>query len=66
MGLHVKSFIPARRDPTFVLSVSCFEGTKFSHVIASGDLQSKSMDWFLYDNGLRYERAKQDEKVNST
>ena len=22
------------------------------------DLQSKSMDWFLYDNGLRHERAK--------
>ena len=22
------------------------------------DLQSKSMDWFLYDNGLRYERVK--------
>ena len=23
------------------------------------DLQSKSMDWFLYDNGLRHERVKQ-------
>ena len=23
------------------------------------DLRSKSMDWFLYDNGLRYERVKQ-------
>ena len=22
------------------------------------DLQSKSMDWFLYDNGLRHERVK--------
>ena len=22
------------------------------------DLRSKSMDWFLYDNGLRYERVK--------
>ena len=22
------------------------------------DLWSKSMDWFLYDNGLRYERVK--------
>ena len=21
------------------------------------DLQSKSMDWFLYDNGLRHERV---------
>ena len=25
----------------------------------STDLQSKSMDWFLYDNGLRHERVKQ-------
>ena len=24
----------------------------------SSDLQSKSMDWFLYDNGLRHERVK--------
>ena len=23
------------------------------------DLQSKSLDWFLYDNGLRHERVKQ-------
>ena len=23
------------------------------------DLRSKSMDWFLYDNGLRHERVKQ-------
>ena len=22
------------------------------------DLRSKSMDWFLYDNGLRHERVK--------
>ena len=24
------------------------------------DLQSKSMDWFLYNNGLRHERVKAD------
>ena len=24
------------------------------------DLRSKSMDWFLYDNGLRHERVKED------
>ena len=24
------------------------------------DLGSKSMDWLLYDNGLRHERVKQD------
>ena len=25
----------------------------------STDLLSKSMDWFLYDNGLRHERVKE-------
>ena len=29
-----------------------------SHRNQSIDLQSKSMDWFLYDNGLRHERVK--------
>ena len=24
--------------------------------IETSDLQSKSMDWFLYDNGVRHER----------
>ena len=24
----------------------------------STDLRSKSMDWFIYDNGLRHERVK--------
>ena len=27
------------------------------------DLQSKSMDWFLYDNGLRHETVKYTKKV---
>ena len=35
LRLHVKPFIPARRDPSFVQSGSRFAGTKFSHVIAS-------------------------------
>ena len=35
LRLHVKSFIPARRDPSFVLPGSRFAGTKFFHVIAS-------------------------------
>ena len=35
LWLHVKSFIPARREPSFVLPQSCFAGTKFSRVIAS-------------------------------
>ena len=30
----------------------------FSYRNQSIDLQSKSMDWFLYDNGLRHERVK--------
>ena len=29
------------------------------------DLQNKSMHWFLYDNGLRYERVKIELKANS-
>ena len=35
LWLHVKSFIPARREPSFALPQSCFAGTKFSRVIAS-------------------------------
>ena len=35
LWLHVKSFIPARRDPSFELLGSHFIRSKFSHVIAS-------------------------------
>ena len=28
------------------------------------DLQSKSMNWFLYDNGLRHERVKDEPILN--
>ena len=35
LRLHVKRFIPARRDPPFVQPGSRFAGTKFSHVITS-------------------------------
>ena len=35
LRLQVKSFIPARQDPSFVLPGSRFAGTKFYHVIAS-------------------------------
>ena len=31
--------------------------TAFSSVHKSIDLRSKSMDWFLYNNGLRHERV---------
>ena len=34
LRLHVKRFILARRDPSFVQLVSWFAKTKFSHVIA--------------------------------
>ena len=38
LRLQLKRFILARRDPSFALPGSCFAGTKFSHVIASGHL----------------------------
>ena len=38
MRLHVKCFIPARQDPSFVQVGSRFAGTEFSHVIASAGL----------------------------
>ena len=37
----------------------------FSYRNQSIDLQSKSMDWFLYDNGLRLERVKCLRKIHS-
>ena len=38
LRLHVKRFIPARQDPSFVQPGSCFAGMKFSHVIPSAYL----------------------------
>ena len=38
MRLHVKHFILAKRDPSFVQPGSRFARTKFSHVIASAHL----------------------------
>ena len=38
LWFHVKSFIPARWDPSFILPESRFAGTKFSHVITSARL----------------------------
>ena len=38
LRLHVKRFISARLDPSFVHPGSRFAGTKFSHVIASARL----------------------------
>ena len=31
-----------------------------SFVTEAGDLQSKSMAWFLYDNGVNHERVKKE------
>ena len=38
LQLRVKSFIPARKDPSFVLPGFHFAGTKFYHVIATAHL----------------------------
>ena len=38
LRLHVKSYIPARQDPSFVLPGFHFTGTKFYHVIATARL----------------------------
>ena len=38
LRLHLKSFVPAKRDPSFLLPGSPFVGTKFSHVITSNYL----------------------------
>ena len=35
LGLHIKSFIPGKQDPCFLLPRSHFSWTKFSHVISS-------------------------------
>ena len=44
LRLHLESFIPARRDSSFVMPGSRFAGTKFSHVIASACL-SEMKKW---------------------
>ena len=38
--------------------INSFMTEPLSYRNLSTDLQSKSMDWFLYDNGLRHERVK--------
>ena len=38
LRLYVKSFIPARRDPSFVMPGSRFAGMEFSHIIDSAYL----------------------------
>ena len=39
-------------------SLTLSRRTPLSYRNESIDLQSKSMDWFLYDNGVRLERVK--------
>ena len=43
------------RKSSKILTLSCRR--PWSYRNQSIDLQSKSIDWFLYDNGLRYERV---------
>ena len=56
LRLHVKSFIPARLDPSFVLPGSRFSGTKFSHEIASARLSrmKKLINISIWRNPLKY------------
>ena len=58
LRLHIKRFIPAKHDLSFVQPGSCFAGTKFFHVIASFHLYGikkliKNVHrWWLKDLGL--------------
>ena len=45
----------------FSLTLSCRRPLSYRN--QSIDLQSKSMDWFLYDNGLRHERVESHDVV---
>ena len=50
LRLHVKSFIPAGRDPSIVLPGSRFAGTKFSHVIPSAHLSGMKISIEVHFN----------------
>ena len=54
-----------KSQPSSVLSISLTLSWRrpLSYRNQSIVLQSKSMDWFLYDNGLRHERVKIQERV---
>ena len=54
LWLHGKSFIPARRDPAFVLPGSRFARTKFSHVIASARLSGMKKHISLKTSTWKY------------
>ena len=56
LRLHVKSFIPARRDFSFVLPGSCFPGAKFCHGIASAHLSrmKKLINTSVWKNPFKY------------
>ena len=45
-------------DKKFHVQLTLLWRRPLSYRNQSIDLQSKSMDWFLYDNGLRHERVK--------
>ena len=52
IGYGMISKLPAARS---CLTLSCRGPLSYRN--QSFDLQSKSKDWFLYDNGLRHERV---------
>ena len=51
---HLKRLL---REDWFI-NLTCLWRGPLSYRNQSIDLQSKSVDWFLYDNGLRHERVK--------
>ena len=55
LRLHVKAFIKARRDPSFILPGSRFAGTKFAHVIASARLSGMRQIEKMFRNLNNYQ-----------
>ena len=46
-----------------LIAISIHLAQKNCQILLS-NLRGKSMDWFLYDNGLRYERVKTSKKLS--
>ena len=53
MSIYLFMFFPLY----FLFSLNLSWRRPLSYTNQSIDLQSKSMDWFIYDNGLRHERV---------
>ena len=54
--IELKSKFVGKSVPNFLIFLNPF---MMSYRNQSIDLQSKSMDWFLYNIGLRHERVKE-------